>query len=201
MMTLTALPVLLQAQTPLVGKVQTRGDASFYENKTTISLESANLFDIGSESNYHLAPQIVSFHWQLDDVGNPGWRRGNTEWVVGAYYTPVINGPEHRFTGGLFGPRYNFVQPGSKWVPYVDARVGFAFTNSVNNDMFPGAQGQDFCFTFAVGVGTRYVIDDRWDVSVGALYQHISNGGLSEPGQVNNGLDSVGPNVAVNYKF
>ncbi|MDD5261918.1 MAG: acyloxyacyl hydrolase [Methylacidiphilales bacterium] len=170
----------------------------FHENKIEISVESANLFDIGSTHTYHLAPQTVSLHWQLDDVGNQGWLRGNTEWIFSGYYTPVIEGPENRFTGALFGPRYNFVQPGWKWVPYVGSRVGFGFTDSTG---VLGAQGQDFCFSFAVDVGVRYIINDTVDISIGGMYEHYSNAGLSEPTHQNNGLDSAGPNVALNFKF
>ena len=197
--TLFLLPLALNAQQLQTGKVKPRtSDDGFHENKVEVSIESANLFDMGNRNNYHIAPQIVSVRWQLDDVGKTGWRRGNTEWVFSGYYTPVIDGPESRFTGALFGPRYNFVQPGWKWVPYVDSRVGFGFTDSTG---VMGAQGQDFCFTFAVGFGTRYIINENLDISLGALYEHFSNAGLSEPAHENHGLDSAGPNVALHIKF
>ncbi len=145
-----------------------------------------------------MAPQILSLHWQLDNVGNNGWLRGNTEWIVGGYFTPVLEGAENRFSGMLFGPRYNFVQPNWKFVPYIESRVGFAFTDS---GTVSGAQGQDFCFTFVTATGVRYLIDDNWSISLAAMYQHISNGGLSEPQRPNNGLDSIGPQLGVLYKF
>ncbi|MEO0454419.1 MAG: acyloxyacyl hydrolase [Verrucomicrobiota bacterium] len=163
-----------------------------------LSVENAQLFDIGNINNTWVSPIMVSIRWQLDDVGNTGWLRGNTEWVFTGYFTPVLEGVENRFSGALFGPRYNFVQPGSKLVPYLDTRVGFGFTDSQN---VRGAQGQDFYFTFTVGVGARYLISDQWDIALGVIYQHISNAGLSEPGQPNNGLDTIGPHMALQFQF
>ncbi len=187
---------------PQPGKVEIRDDsvtdAYFYEDRVDASFETAALFDIGSKTTTTVSPMIFSVRWQLDDVGNPGWRRGNTEWVFSGFHTVVWEGVESRFSGALFGPRYNFVQPGSKWVPYIDSRVGFGFTDSQPVD---GAQGQDFFFTFTVGTGVRYLISRDWDLAGGILYQHISNAGLSEPDQVNFGLDTIGPHISLQYRF
>jgi hypothetical protein len=38
-------------------------------------------------------------------------------------------------------------------------------------------------------------------VNLGILYQHISNGGLSEPDHDNVGLDSIGPTLSVTWAF
>jgi len=170
----------------------------YYEDRVDFSFESAHLFDIGAENDTTVAPLMMSIRWQLDDVGNPGWRRGNTEWVFSAFFTPVYEAVENRFVGGLFGPRYNFVQPGSKWVPYIDSRVGFGFTDS--QPVF-GAQGQDFFFTFTVGAGVRYTVSEEWEIAGGVLYQHLSNAGLSEPERENFGYDLIGPHLSLQYRF
>lgn len=177
-------------------------EVDYAENKTSASLTAGPLFDVGGNTSEDLlSATMLSWHWQLDDVGNPGWRRGNTEWVTSAYFHPVWDGTESRFLGGAFGPRYNFVQEGWKVVPYIGAQVGFGFTDSRDNGALTGAQGQDFVFTFMVETGVRYALSERIDISLGALYQHVSNAGLSEPGQTNYGLDVLGPTVALHYKF
>jgi len=177
-------------------------EETFAENRMAMGVAAGPLFDVGGNDNENiLSATVVSWHWQLDDVGNPGWRRGNTEWITSAYLHPVWDGTESRFLGGAFGPRYNFVQEGWQWVPYLGARVGFGFTDSRNNADLPGAQGQDFVFTFMVEAGARYIINDWMDISLGALYQHFSNAGLSEPAQTNYGLDVLGPVVSVNFRF
>ncbi len=172
----------------------------FHENRMDWSIENAQLFKINSGPDYHLSPVMLTHRWQLDDVGNDGWLRGNTEWATSAYVAPVIAGPESYFAGALFGPRYNFVQEGWNIVPYLDAKVGFLFTDS-RGLAVKGSQGQDFAFTFTVGSGFRYIYDESWSFSIGVLYQHISNAGLSEPSVTNNGIDSIGPNISLNFSF
>ncbi|MEM6821937.1 MAG: acyloxyacyl hydrolase [Verrucomicrobiota bacterium] len=205
---LTAVVVTVQAQqaAPMPGDLykmdpKPRQTGSFYENRVEIGVESAQLFDISSKDpQYLVLPQFLAIHWQLDDIGNEGWLRGNTEFIFSGYFTPVVDGVESRYVGGLFGPRYNFVQPGWDWVPYIESRVGFGFTDSRANQRDKG-QGQDFVFTFTVGIGAKYIINDQFNFSIGALYQHSSNGGLSEPSRENIGLDTIGPVFSLNYGF
>ncbi len=194
---LLAAPLEVGAQ-EFVANATKRVDPHFYEDRVEVSAESGVLFNVGSNATKAVAPQILSIRWQLDEVGNEGWRRGNTEWVFSGDFYPVLEGVESRFTGGLFGPRYNFVQPDSKWVPFVGARVGFGFTDSRYNQ---AAQGQDFMFTFSVETGVRYLVTERLDVSFMAFYQHFSNADLSEPERENNGLDVLGPMVSLHWRF
>ena len=171
------------------------------ENVLEVSWMTASMWGIGNPNHYFYMPQIASIHWQLDDVGNPGWRRGNTEWVTSFFVSPIIEGPESRMLGFAMGPRYNFVQPGAHFVPYIESQVGLLWVDSVDPEDHPAAQGQDFCFTFMVGCGVRYDFSDRFSASAGVCYQHVSNGGLSEPEHRNTGLDAVGPSLSVLYKF
>lgn len=64
----------------------------------------------------------------------------------------ITHGPESRIVGLDFGPRYNFVQPGWKVVPFVGAMVGFGFadTQDYPNPAVPYGLGQDFNFKFSV---------------------------------------------------
>lgn len=190
-----------QAGTGEVGLRAEEG-SGYGENRMAVGFSAGPLLDVGGNASEDLlGAGVLSWHWQLDEVGNPGWRRGNTEWVTSAFFHPVFDGTESRFTGGMFGPRYNFVQEGWAVVPYVGARVGFGFTDSRDNRQREGAQGQDFVFTFMVESGVRYLVNEWLELSLGAMYQHFSNAGLSEPGQKNYGLDVLGPVAAVNVRF
>jgi Lipid A 3-O-deacylase (PagL) len=42
------------------------------------------------------------------------------------------------------------------------------------------------------------MVNDHWKVDVGALYQHLSNGGQTDP---NPSLNLFGPQVGVTYSF
>jgi len=170
----------------------------FGEDVVSLSAETAGLFSINNSNNYRYLPQLITVGWQLDEIGNEGWNRGNTEFLFSGMYAPVIHGPNPWFTGGLFGPRYNFIQEGWPVIPYLESRVGFMFTNATGA---PNSQGQDFCFSFEIGIGVRIPVMDQLSVNVGAMYQHISNGGLSEPEHENVGLDSIGPTLSVTWAF
>jgi len=170
----------------------------FGEDVVSLSAETAGLFSINNSNNYRYLPQLITVGWQLDQIGNEGWNRGNTEFLFSGMYAPVIHGPNPWFTGGLFGPRYNFIQEGWPVVPYLESRVGFMFTNATGA---PNSQGQDFCFSFTIGTGVRIPVMDQLSVNLGILYQHISNGGLSEPDNENVGLDSIGPTLSVTWAF
>ena len=170
----------------------------FGEDVVSLSAETAGLFSINNSNNYRYLPQLITVGWQLDEIGNDGWNRGNTEFLFSGMYAPVIHGPNPWFTGGLFGPRYNFIQEGWPVIPYLQSRVGFMFTDATGA---PNSQGQDFCFSFEIGIGVRIPVMDQLSVNVGAMYQHISNGGLSEPEHENVGLDSIGPTLSVSWAF
>jgi hypothetical protein len=170
----------------------------FGEDVVSLSVETAGLFSINNSNNYRYLPQLITVGWQLDEIGNEGWNRGNTEFLFSGMYAPVIHGPNPWFTGGLFGPRYNFIQEGWPVVPYLESRVGFVFTDATGA---PNSQGQDFCFSFTIGTGVRIPVMQQLSVNLGILYQHISNGGLSEPDHDNVGLDSIGPTLSVTWAF
>ena len=180
-----------------------KGDSNFTsslfgEDVVSLSAETAGLFSIGNSNDYRYLPQLITVGWQLDEIGNEGWNRGNTEFLFSGMYAPVIHGPNPWFTGALFGPRYNFIQAGWPVVPYLESRVGFMFTNATGA---PDSQGQDFCFSFEIGIGVRIPVTEQLSVNLGAMYQHISNGGLSEPEHENVGLDSIGPTLSVTWAF
>ncbi len=75
-------------------------------------------------------------------------------------------------------------------------RIAFADSNPQE-----GGLGQDFNFTFTVGAGVKYLIDDHWFVRGGGEYQHVSNAGLSEPEFPNHPIDELGPKLSFGYSF
>ncbi len=171
----------------------------------TIELGSGVSFsNVRSTNNasYTIVPATLTASLKLDDVSNgdflDGIFRGNTEFFFRNDFATIPRGPENYYEGLMVGPRYNFVQPGWKIVPYVDAGVGFLFADSKPQ---LGGLGEDFNFTFLVGAGIKYNINDDWFVRLGVEYQHISNGGLSEPTNPNHPIDELGPKISVGYSF
>jgi len=151
---------------------------------------------------YTLVPITLTASLKLDDVSLDnflgGWLRGYSEFYFQGQYEQIVHGPENHYEGIMVGPRYNFVQPGWKIVPYVEGGVGIGFADS---NPAAGGLGQDFNFTFEAGAGARYDICDDFYVRLGVVYQHVSNAGLSEPTNPNHPIDELGPKLSFGYSF
>ncbi len=151
---------------------------------------------------YTIVPIKLTASLKLDDVSLDnfagGWLRGYSEFYFRGEYWQIVHGPENHFEGLTVGPRYNFVQPGWKIIPFVEGGVGFGFADS--KPQF-GGLGQDFNFTFGVAAGARYNFTDQWFARLGVYYEHVSNAGLSEPQAPNHPIDSLGPQLSVGYAF
>jgi len=151
---------------------------------------------------YTIVPVSLTASLALDDVSLDnflgGWLRGYSEFYFRGDYDEIVRGPEHHFEGLMVGPRYNFVQPGWKLIPYVEGGVGFDFADSNPSH---GGLGQDFNFSFDVGAGAKYQFTDNFFGRLGVEYQHLSNGGLSEPVNPNHPIDALGPVLSFGYAF
>ncbi len=152
--------------------------------------------------SYTLVPVTLTASLKLDDVSLDhflgGWLRGYSEFYFEGEYQQIVHGPENHYEGIMVGPRYNFVQPGWKIIPYIQGGVGLGFADS---NPALGGLGQDFNFTFEVGAGARYDICDDFFVRLGVEYQHVSNAGLSEPQSPNHPIDELGPKISFGYSF
>ena len=151
---------------------------------------------------YTMVPVVLTASLKVDDVSLDhflgGVLRGNTEFFFRGQYSDIVHGPENHYEGIMVGPRYNFVQPGWKIIPFVEGGVGMGFADS--NPQW-GGLGQDFNFTFSAAVGARYDINCDWFVRAAVNYQHVSNAGLSEPQFPNHPIDALGPRLSVGYSF
>jgi opacity protein-like surface antigen len=151
---------------------------------------------------YTVIPIHLTASLKLDDVSLDNYLggvvRGYSEFFFRGDYEQIVHGPENHFEGLMVGPRYNFVQPGWKIIPYVEGGVGIGFADS--NPM-AGGLGQDFNFTFEAGAGAKYNLCKDFYVRLGVEYQHVSNAGLSEPQFANHPIDELGPKLSFGYSF
>jgi opacity protein-like surface antigen len=174
------------------------------ESDWTLELGSGGLWSnvrTDDDKAYTIIPISLTASLRLDDVSLDhelgGILRGYSEFFFRGDYDQIVHGPETHYEGVIVGPRYNFVQPNWKVIPYVEGGVGIVFADS---NPQAGGLGEDFNFTFIVGAGAKYNITDRFFVRLGAEYQHISNAGLSDP-IPNNAIDAVGPKLSFGYSF
>jgi len=122
--------------------------------------------------------------------------RGYNQVYLLAMAEPIFRGPENRYFGFSAGFRHVFVRPGWRLQPYASGGVGAGFIDST--DEFRQGQGQDFTFNILTQAGVDYLVNDHWKINIGALYQHLSNAGQTDP---NPSLNLIGPQVGVTYSF
>jgi hypothetical protein len=166
-----------------------------------VGVQSGYLFGVfGNPHSYEIGPEFITgrIRWGVNDSpeGFWGWTRGYNQFSLTLMAEPIFRGVENHYFGVNFGGRYNFVRPRWRIVPYFSGGLGLGWIDS-NPDM-RGSQGQDFTFNILTGAGFSYEIDQHWRVDVGALYQHLSNGGQTDP---NPSLNLIGPQIGVSYSF
>ncbi len=159
--------------------------------------ESAYLLGfINSPRSYEIGAEFLTARVRWGVVENDSWLRGYNQFYLTALAEPIFRGIENYYFGMNFGFRYNFLRPGSRFVPYFSGGVGLGWIDSHAN--ISGAQGQDFTFNILTAAGISYRLNDRWKFDAGLLYQHLSNGGQTSP---NPSLNLLGPQIGVTYSF
>jgi lipid A 3-O-deacylase len=150
----------------------------------------------GNPDNYEIGPEFLAGRVRWGVVDNDSWLRGYNQFCLTALFEPIFRGVESHYFGVNFGGRYNFVRPNSRLSPYFSGGLGLGWIDS-HPDM-RGSQGQDFTFNILTAAGVSYQIDNHWKIDVGVLYQHLSNGGQTDP---NPSLNLFGPQVGLTYSF
>ncbi len=152
----------------------------------------------GNPNSYEVAAQFVTLRMRISrDLGDAAsFFHGFHQAYFLVMAEPIIRGPENFYYGISAGLRYNFLRPGSRWAPYISGGVGLGWIDSHANIF--GAQGQDFTFNILSAVGMSYKVNERWQLSAGVLYEHLSNAGQTDP---NPSLNLLGPQVGVTLSF
>ena len=161
------------------------------------AVESGYLFGtINPPANYQIGAEFLTARIRWGAVRSDSWLRGYNQFYISGIAEPIFRGIENHYFGFNLGMRYNFVRPGSRLVPYFSGGVGAGWIDS--HPEVPGGQGQDFTFNILSAAGVSYIVNDNWKINVGALYQHLSNGGQTDP---NPSLNLFGPQVGVTCLF
>src|SRR5204863_4314963 len=162
-----------------------------------MALESAYLLGVfGNPNSYEIGAEFLTVRVRWGTINTDSWFRGYNQFYVSAIAEPIFRGIENHYFGFNFGGRYNFVQPGWRLNPYISGGLGLGWIDSHPN--IPGAQGQDFTFNILTAAGISYHLNNHWKLDAGILYQHLSNGGQTDP---NPSLNLLGPQVGLDYSF
>jgi len=161
------------------------------------AIESGYLFGaINPPASYEIGAEFLTARIRWGVMQGDTWLRGYNQFYISAIVEPIFRGIENHYFGLNLGMRYNFVRPGSRFVPYFSGGLGLGWIDS--HPEIPGGQGQDFTFNILSAAGISYIVNDHWKLNVGALYQHLSNGEQTDP---NPSLNLFGPQVGVTYSF
>jgi opacity protein-like surface antigen len=162
-----------------------------------MAVESAYLLGVfGNPNSYEIGAEFLTARVRWGTTNTDSWFHGYNQFYVSAIAEPIFRGVENHYFGLNFGSRYNFVRPESRFVPYISAGLGLGWIDSHSG--IPGAQGQDFTFNILTAAGISYKMNDHWKLNAGILYQHLSNGGQTDP---NPSLNLLGPQIGLNYSF
>ena len=151
---------------------------------------------IGNPNSYEVAAQFFTARWRWGVIERDSWLQGYNQVYATLMVEPIIRGPEDFYYGISLGFRYNFAKPGARFVPYVSGGVGLGWLDSHAN--IYGAQGQDFTFNILTATGFAYKVNDHWKLNAGIQYQHLSNGGQTDP---NPSVNLLGPQIGATYSF
>jgi opacity protein-like surface antigen len=169
----------------------------FNPHRFEVAIESGYLFGvINPPRDYQVGAEFITARVRWGVMERDGWLRGYNQFYISAIAEPIFQGIENHYFGLNFGMRYNFVQPRRRLVPYISGGMGLGWIDS--HPEISGGQGQDFTFNILTAAGISYLINDHWKVSAGILYQHLSNGGQTDP---NPSLNLLGPQVGLTCSF
>src|ERR1700752_698250 len=117
----------------------------FNPQRFELALESGYLFGaISPPANYQIGAEFLTARIRWGVVRSDNWLRGFHQFYISAIAEPIFQGIENHYFGFNLGMRYNFVQPGSRLIPYISGGVGAGWIDS--HPEIPGGQGQDFTF-------------------------------------------------------
>ena len=159
--------------------------------------ETAALWRISDSTHldYVVLPQILS----LRTPAHLRMAIGDNTLTVRARFSllaePVVRGPESLYLGFSASPslEYWFADQTACWFTSIGGGVGW-----IDSQSDPGGQGQDFTLNWFATTGLRYYLKPDLAISAGAFFQHLSNGGATDP---NPGLDALGPVLGLTWHF
>ena len=101
----------------------------------------------------------------------------------------IFDGPGDFLIGAEMLLRYNFVQPGSRLVPFMQIGGGGVYSDAADDDSVQHLIGTDLSFILEGGIGLRWKLNARCAIHCALDYRHISNAGLARH---NAGVNALG---------
>jgi lipid A 3-O-deacylase len=163
-----------------------------------LDLETGVLWQIGTLTplSYRLVP--VQLSWRSRQFLGRVFADGSRLIVrhrLTLIGTWVQDGPESHYVGFAGSPSIEWWDKTGTWSLFTGAGGGAGLIDSRG---VAGGQGQDFTLNWFIRGGIEHVTAKDRRFTAGILYQHLSNGGQTEP---NPGIDALGFTVGYSWAF
>lgn len=163
-----------------------------------LGIETGLLWQVGAGTplSYRLVPTQIS--WRSRRMFGrelAGGRQLLVRHRIGLLATWVQQGPESRYVAANASPSIELWNRAGTWAVVGGAGGGIGFLDSRE---VVGAQGQDFTLHWFARCAVEHVARNGLRVSGGLLFQHLSNGGQTNP---NPGIDAVGFTLGLSRRF
>ena len=164
----------------------------------TFDFESGVLWQAGDNTDIDYRLVQTQFSWRSPFVFK--WDLGGGSTVVVRNHASLIatwveQGPENHYFGFSGSPSVEWWSADNMLSVYFSIGGGFGVIDSTD---VPGGQGQDFTLNWFMKAGVRKQLTDDMAIFGGPFFQHMSNGGATNP---NPGIDALGFSVGASFSF
>jgi lipid A 3-O-deacylase len=153
------------------------------------NIESGVLWEIGSGTPFAYRIVPVQFSWRSRAFWHQAFPDGSR--LILRHRLTVLadlmqNGPESRYLGFSASPSLELWNRAGTTSLFAGAGGGFGLTDARG---IKGGLGQDFTLNWFMRGGLEHLVTRGRSLSAGLFYQHLSNGGMTNP---NPGIDALG---------
>jgi lipid A 3-O-deacylase len=165
----------------------------------SLSLETGALWQVGVHTpvDYTIIPN--QFVYRSADIFDLDLRDGSALCLrhrVALLGNVFAEGPETIYGGVSFSPSLEWWDASGQWGLYAGAGGGAGWLD--HQPDVEGAQGQSFTLNWFAQIGAEWMIHEGLSLRAGAMFQHMSNGGMTTP---NPGIDAVGFTISAAWSF
>ncbi|GEP44771.1 acyloxyacyl hydrolase [Brevifollis gellanilyticus] len=163
-----------------------------------IDLETGYLWKVGgsTELNYGMVPVMLT--WRSPEVFGLDFSDGSKLFVrnrISLLGQWIETGPENHYFGLMGAPSIEWWNAAGTWSVYAGIGGGAGWIDSQG---VTGGQGQDFTYNWFANAGVARAITDDVQLRVGAMFQHLSNRGATDP---NPGVNTLGVTIGLSWGF
>ena len=163
-----------------------------------VDIETGGLWEVGSNTPIQYKLWETQLSWRTKRMFGYDFDNGSSISVRNRFTfigTWVASGPENRYFGVSASPSIEGWNKSESFSIFAGAGGGIGVIDSQG---VAGGQGQDRTLNWFAQLGVQSVLTDTLSLRVAAMFQHMSNGGATDP---NPGIDALGFSVGCSWRF